>query len=183
MKNLSSKEKNEKFFLTDPIYRISGITIQYYYTCHRELWFHLHYFDPIEEHHHLSIGRIIHEQSYKKMSKRTINIGTSVVDIITKQKSTIIISEIKKSSKFLEPSKKQLLYYLLLLKRQGIKAQGILRIPKEKKNYRLKLTPDVEKELVNTEQEILRIAKFPRPPPIVTRPYCKSCAYLEICEA
>lgn len=166
-----------------PLTRLSGTTIQYYYVCHRELWFHLHYFEPDQENDYLSIGRLINETSFKNRGKKQVKIGNAVLDIIQKEDQQILVTEVKKSSKMLEPTIKQLQYYLYLLKHQGIQAFGIIRVPRERKTLKVRLTAQVEQAIKEAEQGIMRIATQSTPPPYERKPYCKTCAHRELCEA
>ncbi len=162
--------------------RITGVTIQYYYSCHREVWFYTHFFDPEQNTNDMKLGRMLHEKAYKGKGKRSISIGDSVVDLLQNGK-TIIISEVVKSSKLIQPKIKQLQYYLWLLRKQGIHAKGLVRVPKERKKITVPYSEEIENEMPRIIQDILRIAGLPIPPEYSPKPYCKNCAYKEFCEA
>ena len=75
----------------------------------------------------------------------------------------------------------QLLYYLRELKRMGIEAVGELRIPEEKRVIKISLDVQSEEELERTERDILRIIYLDKPPKAKKVPWCRSCAYRELC--
>ncbi len=162
--------------------RITGVTIQYYYSCHREVWFYTHFFDPEQDTNDMKLGRLLHDKSFQGKGKRAISIGDSVVDLVQKGDS-LIISEIVKSSKLLKPKIKQLQYYLWLLKRQGIVAKGVIRVPKERKKISVSYSDEIENELIQAIESIIRIIDLTAPPEYSPKPYCRKCAYKEFCEA
>ncbi len=104
-----------------------------------------------------------------------------MIDIVEHSDGQVVVSEVKKSSKMLGPTKKQLQYYLWLLREQGIRAHGIIRVPKERKTYRIEIPDDYREEITRNLKEIRRIAKMDSPPPFVKKPYCRQCAYYEFC--
>ena len=162
--------------------RIGGVAIQYYFTCHRELWFYLNYIDALQTDDNLTIGRLIHERSHRKLGKKEIKIGNAVIDIIVDGGSPRIM-EVKKSSKLLYPSTMQVKYYLWMLEKQGIRVKAEISVPKERKIFPVRLNDEDEAVLQLALKEIPEIGKYPRPPAYEKKPYCKGCAYREFCEA
>jgi CRISPR-associated exonuclease Cas4 len=110
-------------------------------------------------------------------------IGDNKVDRMHKEGDILIISEIKKSSRFKESSRYQLLYYLQTLKKMGIQAKGELLFPEEKRKETVELTPEAEEELDKAARDIRAIAKLPVPPPPKKIKFCAKCAYREYCWA
>ena len=135
---------------------------------------------PDQHNDNIEIGRFLHKNSYKR-HKKEIQLGNAKFDFIEKKGSQYIVGEIKKSSKYEEASKMQLAYYLYLLQQQGIKAQGELRIPKEKKVIKLTLDKELITKIQQTEKEIQIILEQPVPPKPVKINFCKNCAYKEFC--
>jgi CRISPR-associated exonuclease Cas4 len=105
------------------------------------------------------------------------------VDRIRREDGQLIIGEVKKSSAFLESARYQLLYYLRTLKEMGIRAQGELLFPEEKKRETVILTDQTEKELDAAIADIRRIARMPVAPKPVKIGFCRRCAYREYCWA
>ncbi|ABB14082.1 MULTISPECIES: CRISPR-associated protein Cas4 [Carboxydothermus] len=161
---------------------IGGTLIWYYYICPRQVWFMGRKITPDEDNELLDLGRVIHAQS-KKPGVREMVLGGSKIDLITREDGELLVYEIKKSSKFKEASKMQLLYYLLEFKRRGVEIAGELSYPEEKKREKVRLTPEDEAKLVAAEKDILRIIYQETPPPYQKTPFCKKCAYLEFCVA
>lgn len=166
------------FQLDNP--RVNGTLIWYYFICKREVWLMSHQLVPDQDNSNIDIGRFLHEQSYKR-DKKEISLGNIVIDVIKKENGEFVVGEVKKSSKFKESARMQLLYYLKELKDKGIKAKGVLMFPKEKKREEIELTEEDEKELDKVVRDILRIMYLDKPPEVVKINFCKKCAYSEFC--
>lgn len=111
--------------------KVTGVMIQYYVACKRELWFFANQINMNYDNDDISIGRHIHEKSFSR-EKKNINLGNIAFDFVkTGNHNTIF--EIKKSSKLEEPVRYQLYYYLWNAKKMGKEMDGILVYPKEKK--------------------------------------------------
>lgn len=159
---------------------INGTLIWYYYICPREVWLMARQMTPDEDDPNIEIGRFIHEQSYRR-NKKEIAIGNSKIDVIKRQNGTVIVSEVKKSSRYLESSRMQLLFYLKQLDERGIQAHGELLFPEERKKVEVALTEDSLRELQETEAAILTLANATAPPPPKKISFCRKCGYREYC--
>ncbi|MDF1540069.1 MAG: CRISPR-associated protein Cas4, partial [Candidatus Thorarchaeota archaeon] len=136
--------------------RITGVMVQYYISCHRELWFYAHGINMNYEDSNIEIGRLIHETTFKREKKNIIIDDTIAIDFAT-SKDGVIVFEIKKSSKLPEPAKYQTLYYLYYLKEMGIDAKGVLVYPKERKREAIELTEENQQEMKEILQKIEEI--------------------------
>jgi CRISPR-associated protein Cas4 len=160
--------------------RVTGTMVWYYYVCQREVWLMAHQLEPDSEDDNLEYGRFLHQHAYKRQ-KKEISIGHAVFDLFRVEGDKLVIGEVKKSSKHLESARMQLLYYLRELKRMGVDAVGELRIPEEKRVINVSLDEETEEELERAERDILRIIYLDRPPKAKKIPWCRSCAYRELC--
>lgn len=159
--------------------RITGIYVQYYKVCKTELWYFAHRITPPQDYDSLRIGKFIGSKYKRREKLRDIVIDDSIcIDILDSEGNVI---EIKKSGKMNEPKIYQLYYYLLKLKRKGIFALGKISVPIEKKIINVHLSSEIEKELEIAEAEIEKIISQKTPPPPQKKPYCKRCAYYELC--
>lgn len=163
-------------------YKINGTLIWYYNICKREVWLMSRNIIPDQRDVNIDIGRFIHETVYKR-NKKEIEFGNVKFDVLVNTKDQLVIGETKKSSKFQEASKMQLLYYLRELKKADINSKGVLMYPEERKRVEVDLTEDSILELEQMEEEILLIMNNITPPPVVKNKYCKSCGYREYCYA
>jgi CRISPR-associated exonuclease Cas4 len=161
---------------------VTGTHIWYYFICKREVWLMIHNIAPDQEDENVDLGRFINEHTYQR-NKQEILIGNIKVDRIRREDGQLVIGEVKKSSRYIESARYQLLFYLQTLKKMGIQAQGELLFPEEKKKETVILTESAEQELSAAEEDIRKIARLPVPPPPTKIGFCRSCAYREYCWA
>ncbi|MBZ4663988.1 MAG: cas4 [Caloramator sp.] len=161
---------------------VNGTLIWYYNICKREVYLISHGILPNQDDENIDIGRFIHENYYRRNEKE-IRFGNVVFDVMYQNQNKLIIGETKKSSKFLEASKWQLLYYLKILNEAGIDAKGVLQYPEERRRVEVELTDENIIKLKKMEEEIINIIESPLPPKVEECVYCKNCAYREYCYA
>ena len=160
---------------------IGGTLIWYYYICKREVWLIGHGIEPEQENDYIALGRHIHEIFYQRRKKELTIDNTIKIDILPGRR---VIGEIKKSTRYLESAKMQVAFYLYYMKKEkGVKMNGLLLIPEERKRLKVSLTPEVERELEKAIKDIEGIISMERPPSAVKIPYCKKCAYRSMCWA
>lgn len=162
----------------DLLENVNGTLIWYYYICKREVWLIGHSIDADQENNFIVLGRHLHEIFYKMEKKELLIDNVIKIDVLSTKK---VIGEVKKSSKYLESAKMQLAFYLYYLKQKGISMEGELLIPEERKREKVVLTKELEKELEIAIDEIQKIIKMEKPPKPQKIPYCKNCAYKEMC--
>jgi CRISPR-associated exonuclease Cas4 len=158
--------------------RVTGVMVQYYKVCKRELWLFAHQINY--ESDYIALGRLIHQESYSREKKNILIDDTISPDFLRKRKNTAVF-EIKKSSKLEEPVRYQVLYYLWYLKQKGIDAEGEIVYPKERKREKVILSRDVEEEISQMLEDIEKVVKRSVPPDPIRKPYCKKCSYYEFC--
>ncbi|MCI4458810.1 MAG: CRISPR-associated protein Cas4 [Thermocrinis sp.] len=160
---------------------VNGTLIWYSYICDREVWFIGHQIEASQDNPFLEKGRAIHEVFYSQYTKELLIDNTIKIDIV---KGRELIAEIKSSSKHLKSAIMQLAFYLYYLKKhKGVELRGILSIPSERRTEEVQLSESLERELEEKIKGIEDILSLPKPPPPVKIPYCKNCAYKEICWA
>lgn len=159
---------------------VNGTLIWYYYICKREVWLMAHNIEPDQDDSNIDLGRFIHENSYTR-EKKEISLGNVKLDIVNNKNGQLVIGEVKKSSKYQESARMQLAYYLLEMKRNGLKATGVLMFPKEKKRLEIELNDEMQKRLEKAERDIIRICYEPHPALPEKIRFCKNCGYNEFC--
>lgn len=160
--------------------RIGGTLVWYYAICRREVWLMSHGIEPDREDEFLRMGRLIDQNSYGHQ-RHAIEFGNNKFDIIREEKGTLVVGEVKKSSRSLEAAKLQLAHYLYELLKNGINARGELLFPKEKRRETIDLTDEMKKRLDEVYGDIRSIALESAPPPAKKCAYCRSCAYKDFC--
>lgn len=161
---------------------VTGTDIWYYFICEREAWLNIHKISPDEEDENIEIGRFIHEYRYGR-NKKEIGIDSIRLDSIKREDGSWVIMEVKKSSKFMQSSYYQLLYYLYILEEKGIVAKGELLFPEERKKEIVELTKGNRIKLENTIKGIEELARSSIPPEPKKIVFCRNCAYNEYCWA
>ncbi|WP_448584549.1 CRISPR-associated protein Cas4 [Thermocrinis sp.] len=158
---------------------INGTLIWYSYICDREVWFIGHGIEPPQDNPFLEKGRAIHELFYVEQTKEILIDNTIKIDLIRGRE---VVAEIKSSSKHLKSAIMQLAFYLYYFKKEkGVLLKGRLNIPTEKKTYEVELDESMEKEIEDRIKYIESILSAPKPPVVIKNPYCKNCAYKEMC--
>lgn len=159
---------------------ITGTLIWYYYICNREVWLMAHGLNPDQDNPYIDLGRLVHETSYKR-EKKEIQFDNVKMDIITDGDDRIVVSEIKKSSRFEKSATMQLAFYLKKLKDVGVSASGELRFPTEKRREKVELSDDILNELETACEDIKSIILLEIAPKPEKCKYCPPCGYNEFC--
>ncbi|MDQ7032458.1 MAG: CRISPR-associated protein Cas4 [Desulfonauticus sp.] len=157
---------------------ISPYIFQAYLTCPREAWLEYHDIHSDQEHEFLALGRLMHEDSYKRDRKEIFVDQLLKIDLFKDQ----MVAEVKKSSRHINAAKMQLAYYLYYLKHnKGLKFKGVLLFPKERKKETITLTQELEEKIKNLLEEIKDTLTKDRPPKKKKIRFCKTCAFYEFC--
>ena len=135
-----------------------------------------------QESDNVSLGKQLHENSYKREKEFLID-NLINVDFI-KNKDPIEIHEVKKTQSMEKSHEYQLLYYMLYLKKEKDidNTVGYLNYPTLRKGINIQLTEEKEKELEEILNDIIEIINSDIPKPKKTR-ICRKCAYFEFCFA
>lgn len=160
--------------------RISGMILQAYCICHRQTWLLVHSIFTEQDNELLSLGRLIDQDSYAR-EKHQISFGGNKFDFMNDQNGTLVISEIKKSSRAEKASTLQLAHYLYELEKEGIKAVGVLLYPKEKKRTDIILTEELKNTLEDAYCKIKEISQSYVPPLPLNCRFCTKCSYSDYC--
>jgi CRISPR-associated exonuclease Cas4 len=158
---------------------IGGVKVAYYFICHTKLWLFSHNIALEKEHENVNIGKLLHEDRYKRDSKDVTIDQTISVDFIRKGDS-IVLHEIKKTKRMEEAHRWQMLYYLYYLKSKGITASGEINYPLISKREQVMLLEKDESDIENVIGEIKRIVTDRMPTPKRMK-ICQKCAYFEFC--
>ena len=158
--------------------RITGVKVNYYHICKTKLWLFSHNINLERGDDNVALGKILHEDHYKKNLKNVTIDGISIDFVKTGKR--IEIHEIKKSKKMDAADRAQLLFYLYYLKKRGFDAIGILNYPLLNKTEKIEMNAEDE---ANTEREIEEIKKIvlSSMPAPMHKKICLKCAYQEFC--
>ena len=139
-----------------------------------------HEIEPERDFELLAEGRLNQEAHYKRAMKELALPGMRL-DQVRREGGKLIVSEVKKSSRFLPATRMQLGYYLWRLAEEGMEASGEILVPAERTREVMDLTPELRKEVERMVANIEILVREPAPPPAERIPFCKKCAYAEFC--
>jgi len=162
----------------EPETRITGLMIQYYHVCQRELWFMAHGIDIDRETTNIQRGTHVDETSYQD-SRQSFMIDNRIqLDVLESGD----IMEVKVSSTLEKPARMQLLFYLWFLDNvYDVDKDGVLAYPTERKRETIQLDAANVEAVENTIRGILDVVNRDAPPELDKKPYCDSCLYQDIC--
>lgn len=158
---------------------VTGVMVQYYVTCKRELWFYINQINMNYNNEDITIGKFIHEKSYSR-ENREIRVDNMVFDFV-KNKNGLTIFEMKKSSRLTRGAKYQLYFYLYNLQMIHPNVRGVLVYPKERKREEIMLNDKIVKEMKNILDGIVEVSNLNKPPFAINKSYCKRCSFYELC--
>ncbi|MBE6140119.1 MAG: CRISPR-associated protein Cas4 [Firmicutes bacterium] len=160
--------------------KINGTQINYYFICKTKLWLFSHNIQLEDESENVKLGKILHEDSYKREKEFLID-NLINVDFI-KLTDCVEIHEVKKTQKMEKSHVYQLLYYMYYLKNEKDieNIKGFLDYPKNRKKKEVFLTNEDEIKLLKIIEDIHKINVNEMPKPKKSK-ICRKCAYFEFC--
>lgn len=162
----------------EPKVPVTGLMIQYYHVCRRELWFMSRGIDIDRSTANIVRGTHTDETSYRDQRDSFQINGRIQIDVLEDGD----IMEVKVSSSLEKPPRMQLLYYLWYLDRiLDIEREGVLAYPRERKRETVELTDETSRKVEETIAGVIRTVEQDSPPPLEKKPYCDSCLYQDIC--
>lgn len=162
----------------EPEVGITGLMVQYYHVCRRELWFMSRGIDIDRSTANIVRGTHTDETSYRdKRQSFQIN-GRIQIDVLDDGD----VMEVKVSSSLEEPPRMQLLYYLWYLDRiLDIQRTGVLAFPRERTRETVTLSEENVSAVEETIVGVIETVRDDSPPPLEKKPYCDSCLYQDLC--
>jgi len=159
---------------------INGTQINYYFICKTKLWLFSHNIQLEHESENVKLGKILHEDSFKREKDYLID-NLINVDFI-KVTDSVEIHEVKKTQKMEKSHEYQLFYYMFYLKKEkDIKnIKSFFDYHQNRKKKEILLTKEKEDELLKIIKDINCINSNEMPKPIKSK-ICRKCAYFEFC--
>jgi len=131
----------------------------------------------------VALGKFISESTYQR-ENHEIHITTDEDDIVLDfyDDKTKTIHEVKKSDKMEETHVWQVKFYIYVLEKKGIEGvTGEIDYPKLKQKEKVTLTEEDRRRLEEIRIAIAEIRNLEIPPEVINKPFCKQCAYYELC--
>ncbi len=137
------------------------------------------------EHNHenVALGKFISESTYQR-KQHEIHIADEENDAVLDfyDPKTKTIHEVKKSNKMEETHIWQVKFYISILELKGIQnVTGEIDYPKLRQKVKVELTDYDRQELKQIQKEITEIIESGKPPVVINKPFCKQCAYYDLC--
>ena len=159
-------------------FRVTGVMMQYYEVCRRELWFVSRHLEIDRETPSVVRGTHVDETAYEDKRRNVSIDGTIAIDVLEDGR----VMEVKPSSALVEPARLQLLYYLWYLDRVvGVRRSGVLAHPTERKRESVELTEGNVEWVEAAIRGVYDVVTSESPPPAEEKPFCDSCAYHDFC--
>ncbi len=160
--------------------RVGGTLVWYAAICPRQVWLMARGVEPDRRDELLRLGRLNDRETYVR-DRHGIAFGDNRFDILREEEGTLVVAEVKKSSRSLAAARLQLGHYLYELEKQGQQAKGLLLFPRERRREEVVLDDGLRRDLDHIYDRIAAIAEAHVPPCLVRCTYCRSCAYAEWC--
>ncbi|MGQ4555822.1 Dna2/Cas4 domain-containing protein [Halobellus sp. GM3] len=161
----------------DDPFRVTGVMMQYFHVCERELWFASRYLEIDRENTAVVRGTRVDETAYES-ERENLSLGMISLDLL--QDGRVV--EVKPSSTLEEPARMQLSYYLWYLAEiAGVERDGVLAHPTERKREPIELTTERREKVEDAIRGIYAVVTCEQPPPASEKPFCSSCAYHDFC--
>ena len=158
-------------------FRVTGVMMQYYHVCERELWFASRHLEIDRENANVVRGTQVDESAYAD-ERQNLSLGMISLDLL--QDGRVV--EVKPSSTLEEPARMQLSYYLWYLEEiADISRNGVLAHPTERRREEVELTPERKAAVEEAIRSIHGIVTREEPPEASEKPFCSSCAYHDFC--
>jgi len=170
--------QDERSVSREPDVRITGLMVQYYHVCKRELWFMSRGVDIDRETVNIQRGTHVDETSYQDARQSFMIDNRIQLDVLESGD----VMEVKVSSTLEKPARMQLLFYLWYLREvHDIEKDGVLAYPTERSRESVTLDAEATAAVEETVTGILEVVDQEQPPPLEKKPYCDSCLYQDLC--
>ncbi|NWF94535.1 MAG: CRISPR-associated protein Cas4 [Candidatus Thorarchaeota archaeon] len=162
--------------------RLNGTMVNYYVVCKRKLWLFSRNLGREQDSELVTIGKLIHESSFKRREKEELILGRVKIDHTTRS-GRLIVHEVKKSRSHPEAARAQLHFYIWFLERLGVTCEGQLHFYGEKQREDVSLGPSERAYLEAIILDALRTIDSPSSPECQRSALCRKCAYRDYCWA
>ena len=157
----------------------TGKELNYLHVCRRKLWLFRHGIRPELENDLVQLGMLLGEETFTRQEKE-IPIGEAGVLDWADFKDGVI-HETKRGRAPGGGDEAQVRYYLAWLNSRGIQAhEAVIHYPRRRETVVVPRNEAAEQMVKQDLAECEEVVKGPVPA-AVRRPFCKNCAYEEIC--
>lgn len=161
---------------------LTATHINYFFICHRKLWFFSNGIRMEHTSETVAEGKLIGATTYLQRPEKYTEVEISGSKIDFYDAKNRVVHEIKKSDKAEEAHEWQVKYYIYLLAQSGIEGvHGRLEYPRLRETKEVTLTPADVVYLQGTMAQIEALCNGEHCPPVINSKICRSCSYYEFC--
>lgn len=158
-----------------------GKELSYLHVCRRKLWLFHHGIRPELENEQVQLGMQLGEQSFPRQEKEIAIGEIGVLDWADFKDG--VIHETKRGKSPGGGDEAQVRYYLAFLNSRGIRArEAIIHYPTHRDTLSIPWNEEADR-LVKADLTVCEAVVSGPVPSAERKPYCKHCAYEEICFA
>ncbi|RLJ70698.1 CRISPR-associated Cas4 family exonuclease [Hydrogenivirga caldilitoris] len=159
--------------------KFKGTQVAYAVVCPRKLWLFSRGIALEHSSDRVALGKFVDEVSFR--GKEGFSDENVSIDFITID-DELVVHEIKLSSSLEEAHEVQIKYYIYYLRLKGARVSyGLLHYPRLRKIKRVEFGKEDEAKIEEILARLEKTLELPEPPPVINAPYCKKCAYYELC--
>lgn len=162
---------------------ITATLIAYLHTCRRKLWLHAHEIRMEHTSELVAEGKLIGETTYDRRSDKYTQVELDGIKIDFYDTHARVVHETKRGRAIETAHRAQVRYYLYKLRQHGVAdASGLLEYPELRKTEAVPpLTEADVLEIEGWEAEVQRVVAQEVCPSVINKPFCKQCAYYDLC--
>lgn len=169
--------------ITETTTRITASHIIYLLVCHRKLWL---FANGVEMEHFSETvleGRLIHNTSYPRRPSQYVEVQLDGVKIDFFDPHTRTVHETKRGRAIEAAHRAQVQYYLFKLRQHGVTgATGMIEYPDLRRTEPVTALTEADVlEIEQWERDVTGIVTSPVCPAVINKPFCKQCAYYDLC--
>lgn len=159
--------------------------ISYFHTCHRKLWLHANEIRMEHTSELVAEGKLIGETTYERRAGKYLQIELDGIKIDFYDPHTRTVHETKRGRAIETAHRAQVQYYLYKLEQHGVSgATGMIEYPDLRRTEPVAALTKADLETIaDWERAVLEVIGRASCPPVIDKPYCKSCAYHDLCYA
>ena len=159
--------------------QFTGKELNYLHVCHRKLWLFHHGIRPELENQLVQLGMQLGEQTFIRHEKEILIGEVGVLDWADFKSG--VIHETKRGHSPGGGDEAQVSYYLYILNSHGINARAAVIHYPRKKETKTVLWNDEAEQFVKTDLVACENVVKGNIPGVNRKPYCRNCAYEEMC--
>ena len=157
--------------------------IAYFHTCHRKLWLHAHEIRMEHTSDLVAEGKLIGETAYDRRADKYTQVELDGIKIDFYDARTRTVHETKRGRSIESAHRAQVQYSLYKLGQHGASdASGLIEYPDLRKTEPVAPLTDGDRRMIaDWEVAVQCIVAQETCPPVISKPFCKQCAYYDLC--